>query len=171
LGGALRLVRLGMVILAIGLGLYGLMLGTILLLWHLASIQSFGLPYTSPLSSGGLRRFLSVLFRPPLWMSTLWQGLGGGGFNRGEAKAVKSPAPHKAQPSAAPSPRQRAHSPASKPPHRVMITQALKSCRGAREPKASRAMAGGKSKSAGGPGIKSAPQAPSAAAAARRLPA
>ncbi len=69
LGGAVRLVRLGMVIVSIALGLYGLMLGIILLLWHLCSIKSFGLPYTHPLSGGYFRQNLGVLFRPPLWMS------------------------------------------------------------------------------------------------------
>ncbi len=69
LGGAIRLVRLGMVVLAVTLGLYGLMLGVVLLVWHLSSIESFGLPYTSPLSDGNLRRSLSVILRPPLWLS------------------------------------------------------------------------------------------------------
>ena len=69
LGGAVRLVRLGMVILSIALGLYGLILGFILLLWHLCSIESFGLAYTHPLSEGYFRQSLSVLTRPPLWMS------------------------------------------------------------------------------------------------------
>ncbi len=69
LGGAVRLVRLIMVLLAITLGLYGLMLGVVLLVWHLCSIESFGLAYTSPLSEGSLRESLSVIFRPPLWLT------------------------------------------------------------------------------------------------------
>ena len=69
LGGALRLLRLGMVGLSIALGLYGLMLGLILLIWHLCSLESFGLPYTHPLSTGYLRQAISVIFRPPLWLT------------------------------------------------------------------------------------------------------
>lgn len=67
LGGALRLLRLGMVVLSIALGLYGLILGAILLLWHLCSIESLGVAYTHPLSEGNFRESLQVIFRPPLW--------------------------------------------------------------------------------------------------------
>ncbi len=69
LGGAVRIIRLGMVIVSIALGLYGLILGLILVLWHICSIESFGLPYTHPLSEGYLRESLRVIFRPPLWLT------------------------------------------------------------------------------------------------------
>lgn len=69
LAGALRLIRLALVLLAAALGLFGLMLGAALTLWHLCSMESFGLAYTSPLSEGGIRAWLRSLLRPPLWMS------------------------------------------------------------------------------------------------------
>lgn len=69
LGGAVRLMRLGMVVLAIALGLYGLMLGSVLLVWHLCSMESFGLAYTAPLSEGGAGNWLKSLVRPPLWLT------------------------------------------------------------------------------------------------------
>jgi len=69
LAGALRLGRLGLVALAAGLGLFGLMLGTALALWHLCSMESFGVAYTAPLSEGGLWAWLRTLLRPPLWVT------------------------------------------------------------------------------------------------------
>ena len=66
LGAALRLLRLGMVILAILLGLYGIMLGIALLLWYLAGLESFGVPYLSPMAEGGFREVLKALTRVPL---------------------------------------------------------------------------------------------------------
>ena len=69
LGGALRLMRLGIVGLSIALGLYGLMLGVVLLMWHLCSLESFGIAYTHPLSEGKTRESLATILRPPLWLS------------------------------------------------------------------------------------------------------
>ena len=66
LGAALRLGRLGLTLLAVFLGLFGPALGLCLLLWHLAGLESFGLPYLSPLSEGGFIAGLRVLLRPPL---------------------------------------------------------------------------------------------------------
>ena len=67
MGGAVRLLRLGFTLLAVALGVYGIMLGLVLLVWHLCCIDSFGVAYTSPLSDGGLGKAISVLTRPPLW--------------------------------------------------------------------------------------------------------
>lgn len=61
LGSALRLLRFALLISAIAAGLYGIGLVSCLVLLHLASIDSFGLNYTAPLSdgySGGLFRLL-----------------------------------------------------------------------------------------------------------------
>lgn len=69
LGGAVRILRLGMVLLSVGLGLYGFMLGIVLIVWHLCSIESFGLAYTAPLSEGYFLKSLGAIFRPPLWLS------------------------------------------------------------------------------------------------------
>jgi len=66
MGAALRLCRFAMVLLAIFLGLYGIMLGLAALAWYLCTLESFGVPYTAPMSEGGLRESLSAFLRPPL---------------------------------------------------------------------------------------------------------
>jgi len=43
--------------------------GTALALWHLCSMESFGVAYTAPLSEGGLWAWLRTLLRPPLWVT------------------------------------------------------------------------------------------------------
>lgn len=66
LGAALRMARLGLVLLACFLGLFGVALGCAGGLWYLCTLESFGVPYTAPLSEGGLREILRALIRPPL---------------------------------------------------------------------------------------------------------
>lgn len=66
LGAALRLLRLVMETLAVILGLYGIMLGLALLTWYLSGIESFGVPYLSPMAEGGFREVLKSLIRLPL---------------------------------------------------------------------------------------------------------
>ena len=63
---ALRLLRFGMVLLAVFLGMFGLMLGLALIIWHLSTFESFGVPYTAPMSGGGLRAWMKSLLRLPL---------------------------------------------------------------------------------------------------------
>ena len=66
MGAALRLVRLGMVLLAIFFGLFGIAVGIALLSWYLSTLESFGVAYTSPMAEGGLREVLYRLLQPPL---------------------------------------------------------------------------------------------------------
>ena len=66
LGAALRLGRFGLLLLAIGLGLPGLVLGTAALLRYLASLESFGLSYLGPLGAGGPGQRLAAVLRLPL---------------------------------------------------------------------------------------------------------
>ena len=66
LGAALRLLRFVMVILATFLGLFGLAVGLSLLVWYLSTLESFSVPYLSPLCEGGAREILRALLRPPL---------------------------------------------------------------------------------------------------------
>ena len=66
LGAALRLLRIGFLILAITLGLYGLAVGFVVLIWYLSTMESFGVPYVSPMAEGGLREVLRALIRLPL---------------------------------------------------------------------------------------------------------
>lgn len=60
LAAALRLWSIGLLLAGALAGLYGVALGSCLLLWHLAGIDSFGRSYTAPLSEDGpgLRRLL-----------------------------------------------------------------------------------------------------------------
>ena len=65
---ALRLLRFGMVLLAVFLGMFGLMLGLALIVWHLCTFESFGVPYTAPMSGGGFWAWVKSLLRLPLPM-------------------------------------------------------------------------------------------------------
>ena len=58
MGSAIRLCRAGLLLAAIGAGLYGVALCSCLLAAHLVSIDSFGVNYTAPLSDGALLRRL-----------------------------------------------------------------------------------------------------------------
>jgi spore germination protein KA len=60
--------RLLLVILSGFLGLYGLMLGFILIYIHLAGLRSFGVPYLAPLTPWNGRDALDILIRAPWWM-------------------------------------------------------------------------------------------------------
>ncbi|MCD7743455.1 MAG: spore germination protein, partial [Oscillospiraceae bacterium] len=66
LDAALRALRLGMVFLAIFLGLFGIMLGIAAALWYLCTLESFGVPYVAPFAEGGFRETLNALLRTPL---------------------------------------------------------------------------------------------------------
>lgn len=68
LGAAIRLLRLGMVFLAVALGLFGVVLGLAGLVWYLSTLESFGVPYTSPLAEGGAAEVWKALLRIPLPM-------------------------------------------------------------------------------------------------------
>ena len=54
LASGLRICRFGFMILAAIFGLYGIMLGILLLSTHLANLNSFGIPFTSPYSGLGI---------------------------------------------------------------------------------------------------------------------
>ena len=63
-----RFIRFGYMILAAIFGLYGIMLGIVVLFVHLAKMESFGIPYTAPYSGLGLREgdLKDTLIRAPL---------------------------------------------------------------------------------------------------------
>jgi hypothetical protein len=63
----LRMLRFPMVLLAGVLGLLGVMLGIILIIVHLASLRSFGVPYLSPMAPMKPSEMKDVLIRAPLW--------------------------------------------------------------------------------------------------------
>ncbi|MFD1772772.1 spore germination protein [Paenibacillus rhizophilus] len=66
-GNAIRLLRFPMIILAGTLGLYGVLLGILTLLLHVASLRSFGVPYFSPISPLSLGDLKDVVIRKPWW--------------------------------------------------------------------------------------------------------
>lgn len=67
LGSALRLCRFGLVLAASVAGLFGIVTGTVLLLWHLCSIESFGRPYITSLADEHYAGSRAVFFRRPPW--------------------------------------------------------------------------------------------------------
>lgn len=63
---ALRLLRFPLIIMAGIFGLYGIMVGLILIVNHLLSLKSFGIPYLSPVVPGNFSGMMDVLIRAPL---------------------------------------------------------------------------------------------------------
>ena len=66
LAAALRLCRLGSVLLGLALGLAGVAAGSILLLYYLCTLESFGTAYLAPFCDGGAGAVLRALLRLPL---------------------------------------------------------------------------------------------------------
>jgi spore germination protein KA len=66
LGNALRLVRLIFIILSGMLGLIGLSFGIIILLYHLCTIETFGVPYLAPFAGTINPSFKDTIIRFPL---------------------------------------------------------------------------------------------------------
>ncbi|WP_274654347.1 spore germination protein [Paenibacillus humicola] len=67
LSGAVRILRFFMLLLASLLGLYGIVLGLVLLGIHMASIKSAGKPYLSPLAPYKPDQAMKTLIRIPWW--------------------------------------------------------------------------------------------------------
>lgn len=63
-----RLLRFPMLFLAGTLGLYGIVLGFLGILLHLAALRSFGVPYFTPVSMSNLK---DIIVRSPIWSRTL----------------------------------------------------------------------------------------------------
>lgn len=64
---ALRLLRFPLIVLGGIFGLYGIMIGLIVIANHLLSLKSFGVPYLSPLVPGNFEGMKDLLFRSPIW--------------------------------------------------------------------------------------------------------
>ncbi|MBD8067970.1 spore germination protein [Bacillus sp. PS06] len=64
---SIRLLRFPMMILAGSFGLFGIVIGSIILLTHLCSLRSFGIPYFSPLGPLSINEFKDVFIRTPWW--------------------------------------------------------------------------------------------------------
>lgn len=66
----IRLLRFPMMILAGTLGLYGVLLGVLFILIHMARLRSFGVPYLSPLAPMHASDMKDVFLRVPWWGMT-----------------------------------------------------------------------------------------------------
>lgn len=65
LASGVRLLRFPMIFIAGTLGLYGVILGFLVILVHMMSLRSFGVPYFAPLNSFTLKDLKNVLIRTP----------------------------------------------------------------------------------------------------------
>lgn len=68
---ALRICRFLLVLMAIWLGVFGLAIGSAVLLYHLCTLESFGVPYMTPFAGTGGRHMLRALIRDPMTKSSL----------------------------------------------------------------------------------------------------
>jgi spore germination protein KA len=64
---ALRMLRFPVMLLAAALGLYGVMLFMIIVVIHLCSLKSFGVPYLTPFTPGVFREMGDSMIRIPLY--------------------------------------------------------------------------------------------------------
>lgn len=64
---AIRILRFGMLFLSTLLGFYGIMLGLLALMIHLASLRSFGVPYLSPIAPFKMQDMKDIFYRSPWW--------------------------------------------------------------------------------------------------------
>lgn len=64
---ALRMLRFPLMILAGMFGLYGVMVGLILISNHVSSLESFGVPYLSPIVPGDRQGLKDSIVRMPVW--------------------------------------------------------------------------------------------------------
>ena len=67
LANAIRLTRIGLVLVASAAGLFGMSIATIALFYYLSSLESFGVPYLKPFAaSDGKKVFADTVFREPI---------------------------------------------------------------------------------------------------------
>lgn len=66
-----RLLRFAFIILSVTFGLYGIVMGLIVLTLHLCSLRSFGVPYTSPISPFVGYEMKDSIFRALIWKTKL----------------------------------------------------------------------------------------------------
>ena len=67
MGVALRIFRFALVVAATVAGMFGIIMGSALLIWHLCSIESFGRAYLTPLTEGRGGDTGGTFFRHPPW--------------------------------------------------------------------------------------------------------
>lgn len=64
---SVRIIRYGLMFLAGVLGLFGVIMGVLVLLIHLASLRSIGVPYLSPISPSKLNDWKTSFLNFPMW--------------------------------------------------------------------------------------------------------
>ncbi|HEY8449248.1 MAG TPA: spore germination protein, partial [Bacillota bacterium] len=89
LGIAIRLLRFLMMGLAAFLGLYGIMIGLLLVLVHLSGLRSLGIPYLSPVAPLTLGDLADVAVRPPTWLRGLRPRMTGYPDPRRQGRRIK----------------------------------------------------------------------------------
>lgn len=65
-GAALRICRFILVIMAIAAGMFGLAIGLAMFIYHLCTLESFGVSYVSPFAGTGGRHIQRAIFRAPM---------------------------------------------------------------------------------------------------------
>ncbi|MDB5055480.1 MAG: gerKA [Bacilli bacterium] len=93
-GIAIRLLRFPIMLLSGTLGLLGLMLAVIVIIVHMCTLRSFGVPYLSPMGPMKGRDMKDVLMRAPLWMLNTRPYLSGEG-NKYRQSPGQKPDPNK----------------------------------------------------------------------------
>ncbi len=79
MGTALRIFRFALVLAAVFAGMFGIIMGSVFLLWHLCSIESFGRAYMTPLTGGGGGDSGGTFTRHPPWQDIYRDRLINGG--------------------------------------------------------------------------------------------
>lgn len=64
----MRILRFPLMAMAASLGLFGIMMGGIVIVIHAVSLRSFGVPYLSPVAPFTLKDWRDVLIRGPMWI-------------------------------------------------------------------------------------------------------
>ncbi|WP_417629238.1 spore germination protein [Paenibacillus solisilvae] len=83
---AARLIRFFLMLCAGVLGFFGIMTGILVLLTHLAGLQSFGVPYMTPLAPFRRSSMIDIFIRVPRWAMSLRPVAMSGGKRKKDAK-------------------------------------------------------------------------------------
>lgn len=94
LGATLRVLRFPLMLLAGTLGILGIMLGILIILTHLCTLRSFGVPYLSPAAPWNKREMKDFLVRAPWWKLSTRPHLTGD-FNQYRQSSNQKPNPRK----------------------------------------------------------------------------
>ena len=79
----MRLSRFVLAGLGLALGLFGVVTGLILLVWHLSTLENLGVPYLWPLAGGNAREVSRAVLRRPIRSEKMRKR----GFNVEDARA------------------------------------------------------------------------------------